>query len=123
NGTLTFLYNIGRAFYGSSTGSATSLTESVTTNFVGGANAPLKLNPPAVGHGNVTLVWSAVEGGTYQVEASTNLFGWVVLVTNVSPNQKVGGYTNVTPDAQKSFRVARTALANYDGYTGGGSGL
>jgi hypothetical protein len=123
NGTPTFPYNIGRAFYGSPTGSAVaSVTESVTTNFVGGARAPLKLNPPTAGNGNVTLVWSAVEGGTYQVEASTNLAGWTVLATNVSPNQVVGGYANTVSDGQNFFRVARTALAGYDGYTGGGSG-
>ena len=57
NGTPAFPYNIGRSFYGSPTGSAvTSLTEAVTTNFVGGARTPLKLNPPAVGNGSVTLV-------------------------------------------------------------------
>jgi hypothetical protein len=124
NGTPTFPYNIGRAFYGNPTGSAVaSLAEAVTTNFVGGASTPLKLNPPAAGNGNITLVWSAVEGGTYQIETNTNLSGWNVLATNVSPNQNVGRYTNVTVEAQKFFRVSRTALANYDGYTGGGGGL
>jgi hypothetical protein len=123
NGTPTFPYNIGRAFYGSPTGSAVaSLTESVTTNFVGGANTPFKLSAPAVGNASVTLTWSAVEGGAYQVEATPNLSGWTVLATNVSPNQNAGSCTNVATDGQKLFRVARTALANYDGYMGGGSG-
>src|SRR3989454_5044022 len=40
NGTPAFPYNIGRAFYGSPTGnSVSSLSEQVTTNFIGGASS------------------------------------------------------------------------------------
>ena len=48
---------------------------------------------------NGDLKWSAIEGGSYQVEATTNLAnssGWTVLTSSVAPNQITGGYTNVT---------------------------
>jgi YHYH protein len=44
DGTPTFPYNIGRAFYGNPTGAAvTTLSETVTTNYVGGPNSALVL--------------------------------------------------------------------------------
>jgi hypothetical protein len=127
NGTPTFPYNIGRAFYGSPTGSAqTSITEAVTTNFLGGPNLPPVLNPPAVDGGIVTLTWSAVEGGTYRVESSGNASAWVTNATNVSAVFDNASHTNDAPDDVRFYRVARTALAAYDsadGASGGGGGL
>ena len=40
--------------------------------------------------------------------------------TNVTPVQNTGSYTNITSDDRRFYRVARTAVANYDGNTGGG---
>jgi hypothetical protein len=124
NGSPTFPYNIGRAFYGSPTGSAvTTLAETVTTNFVGGPKAAAALNKPAVNNGVVTLTWSAIEGGTYRVESATNLTSWTTNATGLVATLNTGAYTNNSTDAQKFYRVAMTALANYDpvsGTSGGG---
>jgi YHYH protein len=126
NGVPTFPYNIGRAFYGNPTGSAvTSITEAVTTNFLGGPNLPAVLNNPSLNNGIVTLTWSALEGGTYQVESSSNLSAWTTKASGIAAAFDNGSYTGASPESIKFFRVARTALASYDpasGTTGSGGG-
>ena len=132
NGTPVYPYNIGRGYYGTpSGGTVTSITDTVATNFLGYTNLVQKLNSPVVAKGAVTLTWSAVEGGSYEVEASTNLTSWTVLASNLSPNQITGSYTNNTTLARNNYRVLRTAVAAYDsagatsingsGGTGGGA--
>ena len=121
DGTPVFPYNIGRGFYGSAPGaSAASVTESVVTNFFGGPNATPSLNAPTVKNGAVTLTWSATEGGTYMVQSTTNFTTWTTNSTTVSAVLNAASYTNNPTDNYRFYRVARTALAAYDG--GGGSG-
>jgi hypothetical protein len=116
NGVPVFPYNIGRAYYGSPVGgSVSTISETVVTNFLGYTNLVQTLNPPAVSDGTVTLSWSALEGGSYQVDATTNLSSWTVLASNVLPDQITGGYTNVTPLGTQFYRVARTSVATYEG--------
>ena len=114
NGNPAYPYNLGMAYFGSPAGgSVSSITEAVVTNFLGNTNLPAKLAAPAVAAGNVTLTWSAVEGGSYEVVATTNLTAWTVIASNLAPNKITGAYTN-TPAAPKQFyRVARTAVASY----------
>ncbi|HEY3931932.1 MAG TPA: YHYH protein, partial [Verrucomicrobiae bacterium] len=118
NGVPVFPYNIGRAFYGNPTGgSVSSISETVVTNFLGNANLTSTLNAPGVNNGTVTLSWSAIEGGSYQVEATTNLgdlSGWTVLASGLSPNQITGSYTNVTSLDKQFYRVGRTSVATFD---------
>jgi hypothetical protein len=127
NGTPVFPYNIGRGYYGSPTGgSVTSISETVVTNFLGNTNLTSTLNAPGLNNGIVTLTWSALEGGSYQIEATTNFSSWTVLATNISPNKILGGYTNVTASDKNFYRVGRTALASFDpvsGSTGTGGGI
>jgi hypothetical protein len=126
NGTPKYPNNIGRAFFASPTGtSQTSIAEAVTTNFYGGPNASLVLNSPTQNDGVVTLTWSAVEGGTYRVESTTNLTTWTTNATGIAASLNTGSYTNSSSEDVKFFRVAQTALATYDsagGTTGGGGG-
>jgi hypothetical protein len=127
NGLPVFPYNIGRAFYGTPSGAGvTTLAESVTTNFVGGASAPQSLNVPTVSGGNVTLIWSGTEGGTYRVECTTNFTAWTTNATNLAVSGNVGRYTNSNVGLA-FYRIARTALAAYDPVTGaaggGGNGI
>ena len=119
NGTPTFPYNMSYYFYGNPTGgTVTNITETVTTNFLGNTNLASKLNSPTATGGTVKLTWSALEGGTYQVEGSTNLTAWSVVASNLSPNQILGGYTNVTTLDKRFYRVGRTAVATFDPVTG-----
>jgi YHYH protein len=118
NGTPVFPYDIGRAFYGDPVGGAVStISETVVTNFLGNTNLTSTLNSPGVKNGTVTLSWSAVEGGSYQVEATTNLSdssSWTVVASGVSPNQIIGGYTNITSLDKQFYRVARTSVTDFD---------
>ena len=115
NGTPTFPYNIGRAYHGNPTGGSVNLiSESVTTNFVGGPNASPQLSTPGWSNNAVTLVWSATEGGTYQVESSSNLSSWSTNATNITAVKNSGSYSGSSGSSSKFFRVARTSLANYD---------
>ncbi len=130
NGTPVFPYNIGRAFYGGANGtSVTSISETVVTNFLGYTNLTTTLNSPVVKNGAVTLSWSALEGGTYMVQSTTNFSAWTTNSTTVAAVQNAASYTNNSPDSYRFYRVARTALAAYDaaGSTttsgGGGNGI
>lgn len=123
NGTPKYPNNIGRAFFATPSGSAqTSINEAVTTNFLAGTNAPLIVNPPVVANGVVTLTWSALEGGTYRVESSTNLTAWTTNATNVSAMLNAGSYNGSASSDAAFYRVARTALATYDPVSGTGGG-
>jgi YHYH protein len=118
NGTPAFPYDIGRGYYGSPIGGTVSvIAETVATNFLGYTNLVSTLNAPAVNNGAVTLTWSALEGGTYEVQSTTNIANasWTTLSSSVSPNETTGGYTNVTSLSPNFYRVGRTALVAYDG--------
>ena len=127
NGTPTFPYNIGRAYRGSPVGGAATLTETVTTNFVGGPNLRETMNAPSRSGNNVVLTWSGMEGGTYRVEAENNLStsNWVAIATNTVSGSATGTSTetNGGTNTMRFYRVARTALATYDPVSGtGGTG-
>jgi hypothetical protein len=130
NGASMFPYNVGRTFYGNPAGGAvTSITEGVTTNFVGGPSTASQLSAPTVNaNSEVTLTWSAVEGGTYRVDATETFGSWTALASNVAAQQMVGRVTTNAPAPVQFYRVARTALATYDPVTGtttggGGGGI
>ncbi len=129
DGTPVFPYNIGRAYYGTvKAGPVTTLTETVASWFVGGADSPVVVEASRVNGGSVTLVWSAVEGGTYQVEGSTELKHWSAATTGVAAVGNTAGTNVAAADLAGFFRVNQTALASYDsvtnssGNTGGGGG-
>jgi hypothetical protein len=128
NGIPVFPYNIGRGYYGNPAGGiVTSISESVVTNFLGYTNLPSILNPPSLQNDAVTLTWSALEGGSYTVQSTTNLGPavWSTVAAGVASAQINGGYTNTTTAAQTFYRVARTAVAAYDsaGTTTFGTGI
>ena len=128
NGTPTFPYNIGRAYRGSPVGGPATLTETVATNFVGGPNLREAMNTPSRSGNNVVLTWSAIEGGTYRIEAENNLSvsNWVDIATNTVSGSANGTSTetNGGTNSMRFYRVARTALASYDPVSGtsGGTG-
>jgi hypothetical protein len=120
NGMPVFPYNIGRGFYGSPTGGAViAITENVTTNFLGNTNLISALNSPSLQNNTVTLTWSAIEGGSYQVEATTNLSNssdWTIVSNGIksAPNQIVASNTSSASLSQQFYRVGRTSVATYD---------
>jgi hypothetical protein len=123
NGTPTFPYNIGGGFYGNPTGgSVTSLSEAVVTNYICGPNSATTVGKPSVaGNGMVTLMWSSVEGGTYEVLSSSNLSAWAMKATNLA-SQGITTQVSTNKDGSSEFyRVARTALASCDLVTSSGT--
>ncbi|NBV20970.1 MAG: YHYH protein [Proteobacteria bacterium] len=128
DGTPAFPYNIGRGYYGSPTGGAvTTLNETVTTNFVGGTNMPIQLGAPAKSPSTVTLMWSAVDGGNYDVE-SRNTLGtgaWQTKVSGVSVTGIVAQAADTSAGSAEYYRIKLASIAAYDPVTGtvaGGGG-
>jgi len=125
SGNSTYPYVLAFEFYGNATGgSVSSLTETVTTNFVGAVSSVLKLNTPSVGADTVTLTWSAVEGGTYTVEGKTDLSAasWTSVTNGVAPTANLGQATDNRGNSLRIYRVTRTGLAGYDDSTSSGGG-
>lgn len=134
DGTPAYPYTTGRQYYGTpSGGGVTSVAEAVTSYFLGGPNKTdaWGASPLSVSGSNVTLAWSGVEGGTYKVEASSDLSTWTTLTTtlNVTGDDAAQHTDTGGADGGKRFyKATRTALASFDStgfsYTppGGGSG-
>jgi arylsulfatase A-like enzyme len=119
--TPAFPYTTGRAFYGDPTGGAVnSIPESVSTAFIGGpfkneTAGALSVNNTS---GDVTLTWSAVEGGVYQVRASNDLQSWNALTPNVTAmGDDAASITEPTiakTQARRFYRTSRSSLSTYD---------
>jgi len=118
NGAPVFPYNIGFGYYGNPAGgSVVAITEPVFTNFLGNTNLASSVAPPLVKPGAVTLTWSSIEGGSYEVLSTTNLTSsWSVVSTGnkSAPNQVIASYTNTTSLPINFYQVARTSVATYD---------
>jgi hypothetical protein len=132
DGTPAYPYTTGRQYYGNPTGGISTIAETVTTYFNGGPNKVETANAPIVNNatGDVTMTWSAVEGGTYLVEASDDLTVWPDLTPTVTAADDLAsvvelGAKNSHP--KRFYRVSKTALASFDsnGFdytpTGGGT--
>jgi hypothetical protein len=124
DGTPAFPYILGRQYYGVvAGGTVTSIGEPVATNFNGGPNTPPVMQSAAPNGGDLVLTWSSVNGGTYQVDVSTNLTatnGWSALNTNVVSGGLLTPFihTNALVNVPQAFYRAHLAsLAPYD--TGG----
>ena len=126
NGLPQFPYQVPRRFWGNPTGTnLTSITETVTTNYVGGPNVALELSKPTITGNTVTLSWSSVEGGTYQILSSTNTTTWSNKASNiVSQGTTTSLSTNRVSAAKCEFFTAtRTAISNYDAVASTGYGI
>ena len=127
SGTPEFPYNIGRAFRGNATGAAATVPGTAANYAKTGPATQEVIQSPAVNNttGDVTLSWSSVEGGTYKLEATSDLTGsWTTLSSNVSAATNAVQTTAVetggaTAKARRFYRTTRTFTAIYDG--GGGS--
>ena len=119
NGTPAYPYTTGRQYYGSPTGGSTTISETVTTFFNGGPNKVETAGSPAVNNatGDVTLTWSAAEGGTYQVQATSDLGTWTNLTPTVTAADDTTSYTETgakNSHTKRYYRLTRTSLASFD---------
>jgi hypothetical protein len=127
DGTVTYPYIIGRSYYGTlAGGAASSIAETVVTNFLGGPNVREAMNAPSRSGNNLVLTWSGIEGGTYRVEAESSMSGsnWVAIYTNTVAGSAKGTATEINgaTNSARFYRVARTSLAAYDAVSGSGGG-
>ena len=125
SGAPVFPYHCNRYFFGTPTATTlTTISETVTDQFLGGPNIKETATVSEVNKasGNVTLTWSSVEGGTYQVMASDDLSAWASLTNNQAAASGTVETSYVENAATSShtkrfYKVGRTALATYDGGT------
>lgn len=123
DGTPVYPYNIGRTYHGNPTGSTvTEITAGATSHFVGGTNAPVVVQTSMEAAGEVTLVWNALEGGTYTVERSTDLATWSNAQADIAAVKDQGTLRTATPGDTGFFRIRTTALAAFDPATGTATG-
>lgn len=118
DGKPAFPYNVGAQYFGdpSRGGTVSTIDETVTTTFVGGPDAQIKMNTPTADDGAVTLTWSAVEGGTYTVQGKTSVndVSWSTVASGVKPTLDVGQSSDNSGGSQRFYQVVRTALDAYD---------
>ena len=127
SGTPVFPYNIGRAFRGYATGATATVPGAATNYAKTGPYTQEVTAPPGVNNntGDVTLAWSSVEGGTYKLEATSDLTAtWTTLSSTLGATANavqtsVAETGGATSNTKRFYRVTRTATAAYDG--GGGT--
>lgn len=123
DGTPVYPYNIGRTYHGTPTGSTvTEITAGATTHFLGGTKAPVVVQTSMETAGEVTLVWNALEGGTYTVERSTDLATWSNAQADIAAVKDQGTLRTAMPGDAGFFRVRTTTLAAFDPATGTATG-
>jgi len=79
----------------------------VMTWFANPYSTPFHLLSLETAGSNVTLRWESTSNRVYGVEASTNLFAWTILASNLTATATNSAFTtNATPN-QRFFRVFR----------------
>ena len=136
DGTPWYPYNVGRWYMATppasigippTPGNLTTLTvmnadTPLTQYYKGGTNSveTWSSTPLTISGSTVTLSWNAVEGGSYQVSASTDLSStsnWTNLSNTVTPNGNIATRTenmDTTTTPRKFYKVNRTGMAPYD---------
>ncbi len=122
SGNTVFPHLLGKQYYGTSNaGNATTVPGTAVELFNGGPNTKETSQAPVVNksNGDVTLVWSSVEGGTYKVEASNNLLSWTTInaskPADANSTKTVYKESGVALSPSKRFyRITRLSLAPYD---------
>lgn len=110
NGTPAFPYNIGRTFFGNPTGNVTNnIPADADIHFEGGPETPLE-SSFSVANNEVTLIWSALEGGTYLTETSSDLENWQAASSTQSGNQLVVS----SPSPRQFFRASLLDVEPFD---------
>ncbi len=127
NGTPAFPYIIGRQYYGvkqggnygaAATVGFTAVEAPNVTTYEGGEKAALQVtdfNHTTAGGGQVTLVWSSVEGGRYTVEQNPDFTSsWSNAATNVLGAGYSTPQTLSAPWTKRFYRVRLNSVDAYD---------
>ena len=98
DGTPAFPYNIGRTYFGNSVGGVTNnIPANAVIHFEGGPETPLQ-STTTVTNDEVIITWSALEGGTYFTEASSDLETW-----QATPSSQSGNRLAVSSTSPRQF--------------------
>lgn len=128
NGSPMYPYNVGRWYLGAPNAGSIALTAMnadtpLTQHYKGATNTveTWRTNPLSVTSSKVTLVWNAVEGGTYQIKATNDLSStntnWPTLsssltaTSNIATYDEAGSFSSV---ARRFYKVVRTGVAAFD---------
>jgi hypothetical protein len=133
DGTSWYPYNVGRWFMATpppynamppTPGNLTTITvmnadTPLTQYFKGATYTAETWNSSPIGTtgGNVTISWNAVEGGTYQVQATSNLTaGFAPLTPSVTATSNTASATEngAASSPPRFYKVTRTGVATYD---------
>lgn len=120
DGTPVYPYTFAVEYYGNATGdNVNNITEPVTIRYEGGPESNERNQDITTNNDNLTLTWSTIEGGKYNIQSSTTLEdnSWVNEQINVQPDTNMLNYTAASALAdldKKFFRLKRTELANFD---------
>ena len=115
DGAPVFPYNIGRNFYGTpSGGNVDTIPANANLSFAGGPSTQHQLGEVSKNGGVVTLTWSSVEGGSYQVENSTNLETWTEEGSEIIANDTSNTTVSRAGNTARFYRLKRTGIAAYD---------
>ncbi|MEM9081063.1 MAG: YHYH protein [Verrucomicrobiota bacterium] len=122
DGTPAFPYSISNYYFGNPTGGSTnSIPAGVTIHFQGGpeAHAGIKITDIDPSDGDVTLTWTGVEGGFYNIERSGTLNNdWGNLETDLKADSvdpidtPDPGRTN--NDDRYFYRIVQTSVDDFD---------
>ena len=124
-GTPWYPYNAGRWYYGTKSAAASTTAimnaDLPLTQYYKGSAATAETwtaAPVTASSTNLTLSWNAVEGGTYQVSATSDLTTWTNLtptVTATGGNTATFTETGATAiETKRFYKITRTSLATYD---------
>lgn len=127
DGTPTFPYNIGVAFYGSPTASNASVPSNATVYFQGGGLKDEDADDATINSSSdqVTITWSVIEGGTYSVESSQDESTWTQIETFTAESEEAtttDASFSANSDGNAFYRLSRTALADFDDAFSTGAG-
>lgn len=123
SGNTAFPHLLGKQYYGTANSTANATVPAgATVLFTGGPKKKEEAAAPTINraNGNVTLTWSSVEGGTYQVEASNSIAtGWSTIGAAVPAAVDATTTSLIDPGAALSsprrfYRVSRTSTGTYD---------
>ena len=115
DGTPVFPYNVGRNFYGTPTGSSVNtIPENASLSFIGGPSTQHTAVEIRKNGGVMTLTWSTVEGGSYQLENSTDLETWVEEGAEVIADGTSKSTISRAGNTSRFYRLKRTGIAAYD---------
>ncbi len=119
DGTPVYPYNIARYFFGTTSGaSPNTVPANVTIHWEGGPKKPLRnFSAAETSPDEVTLTWSAIEGGQYTIDSSTTLQSgsWVRESNDAEPVlEELALVKNSSNEPKKFFRTKLSSLAPFD---------